>query len=136
REGKGYIALVDESTQATWLVDDQRFANLFQGFDDNLGLVSLTACESAESDNPQGFMGIAPQLVRRGTPAVVAMQYSVLMKTAKVFFEDFYTTIAAKKPIDWAAQSARNAISLEFGLDNREFATPVLYMRAEDGNVF
>ena len=54
----------------------------------------------------------------------------------KVFLEDFYTSVAARKPIDWAAQAARNAVSLEFGLDNREFATPVLYMRAQDGNVF
>lgn len=44
--------------------------------------------------------------------------------------------IAAHKPVDWAVQSARNAILLEFGLNNREFATPVLYMRAKDGNVF
>jgi CHAT domain-containing protein len=117
-------------------VDDERFANLYMGYDDNIGLISLATCESAQSDNPQGFLGIAPQLVQRGVPAVVAMQYEVYIKTAKVFIEDFYTVVAARKPIDWATQSARNAISLEFGLDNREFATPVLYMRAEDGVVF
>ena len=61
---------------------------------------------------------------------------SVRIKTAKVFLEDFYTSVAAHKPIDWATQMARNAISQEFDLDNREFATPVLYMRAKDGNVF
>jgi hypothetical protein len=60
----------------------------------------------------------------------------VLIKTAKVFLDDFYTAVAARKPIDWAVQSARNGISIQFGLDNREFATPVLYMRAKDGNVF
>ena len=27
-------------------------------------------------------------------------------------------------------------LMLEYGLDNREFATPVLYMRTKDGNVF
>ena len=53
-----------------------------------------------------------------------------------IFMEDFYTIVAARKPIDWAIQSARNAVSQELGLDNREFATPVLYMRAQDGNVF
>jgi len=133
---KGYLALVDENTGKTWLVDDERFANLYMGFDDRLGLINLATCESAKSEDPQGFLGIAPQLVQRGIPAVVAMQYKVYIKTAKVFLEDFYASVAARKPIDWAAQSARNAISLEFGLDNREFATPVLYMRAEDGNVF
>jgi hypothetical protein len=64
------------------------------------------------------------------------MQYKVFTETAKVFLEDFYVSLAAGKPVDWAIQSARNAISLEFELDNREFATPVLYMRAEDGQIF
>jgi len=135
-DAKGYLALVDENTNKTWLVDDESFANLFLGLDDHLGLISMATCESAQSDNPQGFLGIAPQLVQRGIPAVVAMQYEVYIKTAKVFLEDFYTSVAARKPIDWAVQSARKAVSLDFKLDNREFATPVLYMRAKDGNVF
>ena len=64
------------------------------------------------------------------------MQYEFVIKTAKVFLEDFYTAVTARKPIDWATQAARNAISQELGLDNRGFATLVLYMRAEDGEVF
>jgi len=136
QHGKGYLALVDEDTNETWRVDDERFANIFAGYDDHLGLISMATCDSSQSNDPQGFLGIAPQLVQRGTPAVLAMQYEVKIKTAKIFLEDFYRCVAAHKPIDWAVQSARNAISLEFGLDNREFATPVLYMRAENGNVF
>jgi len=136
QNGKGYLALVDEKTDETWLVDDDTFANLYMGYEDHLGLISLATCESAKSDDPQGFLGIAPKLVRRGFPAVVAMQYKVLIKTAKIFLEDFYTAVAARKPVDWATQSARNAVSQELGLDNREFATPVLYMRAKDGEIF
>jgi len=135
-EGKGYLALVDDKTGGTWLLDDARFANLYLGFDDHLGLISLATCESATTDSPQSFLGVAPQLVQRGIPAVVAMQYSVSVDTAKIFLGDFYVSIAAGKPVDWAVQWARNAISQEFGLDNREFVTPVLYMRAKDGQVF
>jgi CHAT domain-containing protein len=127
---------VDNKTGGTWLVDDARFADIFLGVDDHLGLVSLATCESAKSDSPQGFLGIAPQIVQRGVPAVVAMQYSVLISTAEVFLEDFYKAIAAREPVDWAVQWARKAVSQEAGLDNREFATPVLYMRAKDGNIF
>ncbi len=134
--GRGHLALVDEATGEAWPVDDERFANIYMGYSDNLGLISLATCESAKSDNPQGFLGIAPQLVQRGVPTVLAMQYDVDIATAEVFLEDFYTSVAARKPIDWAVQAARNAISQEFGLDNREFATPVLYMRARDGDVF
>jgi len=136
QNGKGCIALVDEGTDKTWLVDDEQFVNIFNGYNDHLGLISMATCESAQSDNPQGFLGIAPKLVQRGVPAVVAMQYKVYIKTAKIFLENFYTCVAARKPIDWAVQSARNAIGIRSGLDNREFATPVLYMRAKDGNVF
>jgi CHAT domain-containing protein len=136
RDGKGYLMLVDEETDQTWRVDAEQFANLFLGHDDHLGLISLATCESARSDNPQGFVGIASQLVQRGAPAVLAMQYRVQIETARVFLEDFYTAVAARKPIDWATQSARNAVSQQLGLDNREFVTPVLYMRAEDGEIF
>ena len=136
RNGKGYLALVDSNPGGTWIVDDERFANIFLGFDDHLRLVCLATCESAKSDSPQGFLGIAPQIAERGTPAVVAMQYRVLVSTAKIFLENFYTAVAARKPVDWAVQQARNAVSIKKGLDNREFATPVLYMRAKDGNIF
>lgn len=136
REGRGYLALVDEGTGDAWWVDDEQFASLFAGHDDHLGLIGLATCESGTSEDPQGFRGIAPRLVQRGVPAVVAMQYRVRIKTAQVFLEEFYAAVAAHKPVDWAAQSARNAVALEMGFDQREFATPVLYMRARDGVVF
>jgi hypothetical protein len=136
RDGKGYLALVESKTSKSWIVDDARFANIFLGADDHLGLVCLATCESAKSEAHQSFVGIAPQLVQRGVPAVIAMQYSVRIDTAEIFLENFYTSIAACKPVDWAVQQARNAISIKMGLDNREFATPVLYMRAKDGDIF
>lgn len=134
-QGKGYLALLDANTGKTWKVDDARFADIFLG-NDRLGLVSLATCESAKSNQPREFLGIAPQIVQRGVPAVVAMRYSVLVSTAKIFLEEFYKAVAARKPVDWAVQWARNQIALDKGHGNREFATPVLYMRAKDGNIF
>jgi ActR/RegA family two-component response regulator/CHAT domain-containing protein len=133
--GKGYLALVNENG-GTWEVDDERFAALFAGVQDRLGLVCLTTCESAKSDSPKSFLGIAPRLVQWGTPAVVAMRYPVLVSTAAIFLENFYTALASRKPVDWAVQWARYAISIQVGMDNREFATPVLFMRAKDGDIF
>jgi hypothetical protein len=134
--GKGYLALVDGNTGKTWAVDDARFAAIFLGADDRLGLVSLATCESAKSDSHWSFLGIAPQIVQRGVPAVVAMRYKVLVSTAEIFLEDFYKAVSARKPVDWAVQWARKAVALEKGIGNREFATPVLFMRAKDGNIF
>lgn len=135
KNGKGYLALVNDAGK-TWRVDDASFADMFLVADDHLGLVNLTACEGAKTDSPKAFLGLAPQMVQRGVPAVVGMQYSVLISTGKIFLRNFYKALAARKPVDWAVQHARNSIAIKVGKDNREFATPVLYMRAKDGEVF
>ncbi|MBR8837738.1 MAG: HEAT repeat domain-containing protein, partial [Stigonema ocellatum SAG 48.90 = DSM 106950] len=128
---KGYIALEDTNKKAK-LLDDEGFANFFLG-DRSLGLVMLNSCQGAEVSEHQIFAGIAPNLVRREIPAVVAMQYSIRDTTAKLFADEFYRTLALGYPVDAAMQKTRNAISQEVGLDKRDFATPVLYMRAPDG---
>ncbi|GCE14508.1 CHAT domain-containing protein [Tengunoibacter tsumagoiensis] len=135
-QGKCYLALVDEKTGMSKMLDDERFANLLLGSLDTLGLLCLASCESATSDDPQAFLGLAPQLLQKGIPAVIAMQYSVKISTARIFFRTLYENVASQKPIDWAVQQGRNSVSIENGNDNREFATPVLYMRAEDGTIF
>jgi CHAT domain/Concanavalin A-like lectin/glucanases superfamily len=131
KDNKGYIALVDRDGTAN-LLDDERFANFFLS-NNNLGLVILNSCQGATVSANQVFAGTAPNLVRRGIPAVVAMQYSILDFTAKLFADEFYRTLALGYPVDAAIQETRNAISMEVGLDRRDFATPVLYMRAKDG---
>lgn len=131
RDDRGFIALVDEDGKAK-LLDDESFANFFLG-NLSLGLVVLNSCQGAEVSSNQIFAGIAPHLVQRGIPAVVAMQYSILDSTAKLFADEFYRTLALGWPVDAAIQTTRNAISIEVGLDKRDFATPVLYMRARDG---
>ena len=128
---KGYISLEDENGKARNM-DDESFANFFLG-NNNLGLVILNSCQGATVSSNQAFAGTAPNLVRRGIPAVVAMQYSIWDRTAKLFADEFYRTLAVGYPVDTAIQTTRNAISMEVGLDQRDFATPVLYMRAKDG---
>ncbi len=128
---KGYIALIDEAGKAKYM-DDENFANFFLG-SHNVGLVILNSCQGAKVASNQAMRGTAPNLVRRGIPAVIAMQYSIFDNTAKLFTDEFYRTLALGYPIDAAIQKTRNAISMECGLDRRDFATPVLYMRAKDG---
>ncbi|MEM7714339.1 MAG: AAA-like domain-containing protein [Cyanobacteria bacterium P01_A01_bin.68] len=128
---QGYIVLVDKAGKAKYM-DDENFANFFLG-NKNLGLVILNSCQGAVVSSNQAMRGTAPNLVRRGIPAVVAMQYSIFDNTAKLFADEFYRTLALGYPVDAAIQTTRNAISMEVGLDKRDFATPVLYMRAKDG---
>lgn len=128
---KGFIALVDESNKAK-LLDEEGFANVFLG-NRNLGLIVLNSCQGAEVSSNQVFAGLSPNLVRRGIPAVIAMKYSIFDNTAKLFADEFYRTLALGWPVDAAIQTTRNVISMEVGLDKRDFATPVLYMRSKDG---
>ncbi len=128
---KGYIYLVDEDGKAEEL-DDERFANFFLG-NRNLGLIILNCCRSATVSANQAFAGTVSNLVRRGIPAVVAMQYTIADSTAKIFADEFYRTLALGYPVDTAIQETRNGISMDVGLDKRDFATPVLYMRAKNG---
>ncbi|WP_086688381.1 COR domain-containing protein, partial [Nostoc sp. T09] len=128
---KGCVALEDTDGKYK-LLDDEAFANFFLG-NRNLGLAVLNSCQGATVSSNQAFAGIAPNLVRREIPAVVAMQYEILDTTAKLFADEFYRTLALGWPVDAAMQTTRNAISMEVGLDKPDFATPVLYMRAKDG---
>jgi hypothetical protein len=64
------------------------------------------------------------------------MQYPTLNSTARIFADRFYQALAPVCPVDTAMQMTRTAIAIEFGLDSRDFATPVLYMRAQDGVIF
>ena len=131
RNDKGHIALVEPDGRAK-LMDDENFANFFLG-NNTLGLAVLNACQGATVSSNRAFAGIAPNLVRRGIPAVVAMQYSILDTTACLFADEFYRTLALGWPVDAAIQTTRNTISMEVGLDKPDFGTPVLFMRAKDG---
>ncbi len=128
---QGSICLIDNFGKSK-LVDDENFANFFLG-NRNIGLVVLNSCQGAKVSSHQAMRGTAPNLVHRGIPAVVAMQYNILDSTAKIFADEFYRKLAIGLPVDAAIQKTRNAISMEIGLNQRDFATPVLYMRAKDG---
>lgn len=134
KDNKGYIALLNQDGTSR-LLNDESFSNFFLG-NRSLGLAILNSCESATISSNRVFAGIAPNLVRRGLPAVIAMQYSILDTTAKLFADEFYRTLALGYPIDSAIQTTRNSISIEVGLDKPDFAIPVLYMRAKDGIIF
>lgn len=141
KDNKGYIALVNADGKAE-LIDDERFASFFLGDraafpkeNRNLGLVLLNCCQGAMVSANQTFAGTVLNLVQKGIPAVVAMQYNISDSTAKLFADEFYSTLALGYPVDSAIQKTRNAIFMEIGFDKRDFATPTLYMRAKDGMI-
>jgi hypothetical protein len=56
--------------------------------------------------------------------------------TAVRFSLKFYQEVAAGSPVDRAAQNGRRAIGLATQYKRRDFATPVIFMRVEDGHLF
>jgi hypothetical protein len=100
-----------------------------------LRLVLLNSCEGARGSQRDIFSSTASILVRRGIPAVLAMQYEITDRAAIEFARAFYGALADGLPVDAAVAEARVAVSL--GMTNTvEWGTPVLYMRSPDGVLF
>jgi len=130
---EGFVALVDRegetyrlsATQLGRLLADHRW----------LRLVLLNACEGARGSKLDIFSSTATILVRRGIPAVLAMQYEITDRAAIEFARAFYEALAEAMPIDAAVSEARKAVSLAVA-NTVEWGTPVLYMRSPDGVLF
>jgi len=100
----------------------------------SIRLAVLNSCEGARAGGADPFGGTAPTLVTGGIPAVVAMQFEITDRAAIVFAHELYAAVSDGFPIDAAVGEARRAI---FGVGNdTEWATPVLYMRTDDGSLF
>jgi hypothetical protein len=99
----------------------------------SMRLAVLNACEGARSDPADPFAGVAETLVRRGIPAVTAMQFEFSDDAAKEFTPALYGALAAGLPVDEAVTEARKAV---YAVSQLEWATPVLHMRAEDAQLF
>ena len=128
------IALQDGFGAARWR-DAADFADLFRRHIP--GVVLLQSCEGAALSSWQAFTGTASQLVDQNIPIVIAMQYKVSNITASRFSVEFYKQLAAGVAVDTAVQEGRRMISLGmYGYDQRDFATPVLFMRARQGYFF
>jgi CHASE2 domain-containing sensor protein len=104
----------------------------------SLKLVVLNSCLGATVSSSSPFLGMAPQLVRAGVPAVIAMQYVIRDDEAICFAREFYgELLSGRQPgrIEIAASHARSALIADFR-DRRAFGAPVLFLRAPEGVLF
>jgi AAA domain-containing protein/CHAT domain-containing protein len=112
----------------------QSLSVLMRDYRHTLRLVILNACEGARTSGSDPFAGTAQRLIQQGIPAVIAMQFAVTDETAIAFAQEFYAALTDGFPVDAALTEARKAISAE--AHGAEWGTPVLYMRAPDGQIF
>ncbi|MCI0691139.1 SUMF1/EgtB/PvdO family nonheme iron enzyme [candidate division KSB1 bacterium] len=131
--GEGLIFLEDEEGASHRLTATQLGRLLADH--PSLRLALLNACEGARGNERDIFSSTGSILVRRGLPAVLAMQYEITDRAAVEFSRSFYEALAENMPVDAAVVEARKAISLAVN-NTVEWGTPVLYMRAQDGKVF
>src|SRR5215208_7734669 len=129
---EGLVAFSEKETGRRHLLRSRDLARLLDGHP-QLRLVFLNSCEGARGSEGDPFSGTAATLVRRGIPAVVAMQYQITDKAAIEFCSAFYESLADGLPVDAAVTEARVAVSMDSML---EWGTPVLYMRSPDGRLF
>src|SRR5437868_3065936 len=80
--------------------------------ENSLRLVVLSGCQTARTINVGGFRDMARGLLRRGVPAVVAMQFSISDTGGLKFAESFYTRIASGRTLELASHAARRALLL------------------------
>ena len=102
--------------------------------EDRPRLVVLHLCEASPIDFEVTFERLAPQLIQRGIPAVLAMQYPVAGEAARRFVRHLYDKLAERKSIEEAVQDARLVLFTEYEED-RLFGSPVLYMQSLDSQL-
>jgi|GEM_PF-1860708 len=132
RRRKGALYLEDDDG-LTALVEDGALATLLARQGARPRLVMLAACQSATRATADAFVGMAPQLIAAGIPAVVAMQTSVSLVSARELSATFYRRLVEHGAVDLALNEARSAL---LTTNRPDVAAPVLYMRLKDGELF
>ncbi len=133
-DDEAFVLLEDEDGYALPM-DERAFREFFLGIPEARVAV-LNACQTATTSSAQPLAGLAPRILQRNLSAVVAMQYPMPDRAALVFSREFYRSLALGYPVDAAMAEARKGIFLEVGGDAHDWGIPVLFLRAQDGQLF
>ena len=131
QKGEGSLIFENENGEALSVSSDDLALNLDQG---GFKLAVINACEGAVSAKNNAYTGVAQKLLQKSSiPAVLAMQYKINDKAAITFATKFYEALTNDYPIEAALTQAR--IGIKNDGNEVEWATPVLYMRSDDGRI-
>ncbi|MEP6849595.1 MAG: CHAT domain-containing protein [Acidobacteriota bacterium] len=123
------------STQAVTIGHDE-LARILQPFRADLRLLILNACETARHSVSDVYSSVAAKAMQIAEiPAAIAMQFEISDKAAITFSQAFYEQLVQGEPIEYAVDVGRRRISQLEGAKD-EWATPVLYLRADKGDLF
>ncbi len=102
--GLGFLLFEDDNHQRHQ-VDAEQIGTLLNKR--GIPLMVLNACQSAKPDDRNPFASVASRLIESGVGGVVAMNYSVLVETAKRFTKEFYGALAQGQSVNVAMDAAR-----------------------------
>lgn len=106
----------------------------------HIRLLVLNACESGADTPRRRLAGVAQQAMHSGgLPFAVAMQFAIADPAAIAFNAGLYGALAQGESLDAAVTAGRQAILASLPGDpfaSPEWATPVLFMRGDDGRLF
>ncbi len=128
---------LDHSEKLTEPMNADQFAQFFLDYP-SMRLVFLNACQGAARSSHQALTGLAPQLVLRGVPAVIAMQDSIANDDAVLFATEFYAELCDARDggqVEVAISRARKVL-LQEKPQSAGFGNPALYLRAEEGRLW
>lgn len=115
-------------------ITGRRLGVLLRNHLGSLRFVFLNSCLGAAVSRRDPFGGVAQSLIRRGIPAVIAMQFPIPDGVAVTLARHFYRYLAAGLPVDAALTSAR-AFLFARGYPV-EWGAPALHMRTPNGRLF
>ncbi len=127
------VVLLEDDRRRTRLVTGRALGTILQDCR-SLRLAVLNNCEGARTSDLDPFAGMAQSLLRKGIPAVVAMQFEVTDEAAIAFSTGFYGGLGDGFPVDAALAEARKWMSR--ASSSFEFGSPVLYLATPDGAIF
>lgn len=135
-DGRGYVTLNKPAGTLDW-IDGPTLAQIAVNYQ-STKLVVLNVCSSGRVDDARAFQGLAPQMVKYGMPAVVAMQYPIADDAAVTFAHEFYKALClgdGAGQVDVAVAYARSMLAI-LHPHSGAWAAPVLYTHAADGVIY
>ncbi|MCW5213194.1 tetratricopeptide repeat protein, partial [Desulfobulbus sp. TB] len=103
----GYLLFEDDQGKKA-LVEARILGELFHR--QRVGLVVLSACQSAAMDEEDAMSSVAAWLTHAGIPSVLAMTHSVLVATVELLFARFYSSLFRGDPVGKALDDSRAAL--------------------------
>lgn len=127
--GKPEMYLADNEGHGMWMDPKPLVDALTPDGAERPQLVILQLCDYKDGDATENFERLAPRLIERNVPAVLATQYAGSADQVGVGAK-FYERLYKREKIGEAVQNTRHEM-LDMEQLNRQFGTPVLYLQAD-----